>query len=256
MNNMRFKFVSNQSPNKDKQYYEWADKLYDNGFNYRLDQLMKDLNVSANWVNTVLYTEVDSVRYTSRYLFKKYEKTNGAFSNHYSTICFNKQQIIDFIKANSTYTRQTKIVDAAKYLNVSDEKFEQYMQEYQEYINTNKEYINKKSSECFYRNVPTQKFNEWLSNTYDKSFYILNCRQRNQYVHEAVEPLNIFDSNYILIVANNHTKNNQEMLYRDMILKGAIKVMLGTKKTFFLVQKENNIKYPYVIPIALPKDDQ
>ena len=248
---MRFKFDVKE-PNKkirNKLYYKWADSLYENGFTYRLDELMTDLCVSINWVHSILYPEVDSVRYTQKYMFEKlqknYDEAGEPIPEGYSTICFNKDQIIDFIKSNSTYTRQTRLVELCDWLDISNDVLEKYMQEYQN--------IYKSLPKCFYYNLPTETFNKWLKETYNVHIDMLQYKNRNIYAHEPVEPLNIFDPNYILIVANEHERNNQETLYREMICNGAIKVSLGTKKTFFMIEK-NNYKHPYVVPYLLITD--
>ena len=235
---MRYIFKCDEKDTKKKSvlYYKWADNLYEQGYTYRMDQLMTDLGVSHNWVMLQIYPELNSVRYTKKYIRLKEQE----LPDKYSTICFKKSDVIRLFKAQATYTRQTKVVDLVEYLNADREEFEGYVKEFYKLHEEENTLIT---------------FNEFIASKYSVELPDIEPTQRNMYAHVPVEPINIFDEDYIKIIANHHGYSNQESLYREMIVCGAIKVSFGTKKTLFL-QPKQNYKYAYTVPLKEIKKEE
>ena len=233
---MRFEFTIDEEMYTKSEilekYDEWADALFNAGFSYSMSDLLKDLNVSRNWVNNELYPYVDTVKYTRRYIFEKFFNPHN-IPRIDSQIYFNKNQINDFIKNNSTYSVQTRLVNAADYLNISEKELNYYMESFAiEYYSDpdDKDF-------CFKMNIPIADFKDWLNENYKLDLLKLDYTHRTLYETKKIDPIDFYSHKYKRVIANKHHYYNQELLYRDMFGSGAIKVSLGTKKTFFLVER-------------------
>ena len=220
---MRFYFDYNDKSLdglKKKQKYEkyriWAEALWDAGMQYPLYKIKDDLNVSMNWINTILMPNINTVKYDTVFLIHKL----GDDRESRSSIYCNKQDIVEWIKANATFERQTIVKDFLVEYGITAKEYESLMQE-----------IHEKTKMITYHNH--------IKNgpTIVKDAALNGNSKRSEHPWISISPVDIYD--YDIVPANSYYShfNSTEQLYRYAFYNGAIKVSIGDKKTLFLIEK-------------------
>lgn len=214
-------------------YYEWADAMYNRGFNCSVETVMEILSVSSSWIKHTLLKEIPYVTYSYKYLFQK------GFKSRVTTF-IDIDDLAKWIMQVSQFRRQTELVDLYSYLSLANKKKADYtLKMYKEIIKTSNIGYNPGI-------IPEAVFqyinNEYFINFKPKSLSSVN---RTDVAWVDVEPFNIFEKDYYFANA----LSSAELVYRDAFMNGDIKVSIGNKKTIFVRSNIDvgKMKMPFLI---------
>ena len=221
-------------------YQEWAKAVYNSGFNYSINDVSEILDVSTNWIRTVLLlpeNKVHYVVYNSGFIKKLTEE--GKTTSR-CNLYLNLDSVGDYIKNKGKFEVQTEIIDLYSYLyNANKNKARIALKMYQDLFikgdfGTNKgtipykvlDYIN----ENYYSTIKRRS---------------LSFTRRGEVMWKEIKPFNIFEHDFYL-----PKDKTRETVYRQAFLKGDIKVTLGARKTIFIKNNKNieKMKMPMLIP--------
>lgn len=215
-------------------YYEWANAMYNRGFNYCISDVISNLSVSLSWVKHTLLQEIPYVTYSYKYLYQKGFKTRV-------TTYIDIEDLIQWIMQVAQFRRQTELVDLYSYLSLANKKKADIaLKMYKDII---------KSSNIGYNPgiIPDAVLlyinKEYYTNFEPKN---LSCVKRTEVPWKEVEPFNIFERNYYF----PNVATTAELVYRDAFMRGDIKVSIGNKKTIFVSSsiETKKMKMPFLIP--------
>ena len=221
-------------------YQEWAKAVYNSGFNYSINDISEILDVSTNWIRTVLLMPENKVHYVvyNNSFIKKLIEEGKTTSR--CNLYLNLNSVGDYIKNKGKFEVQTEIIDLYSYLyNVNKNKARIALKMYQDLFikgdfGTNKgtipykvlDYIN----ENYYSTIKRRS---------------LSFTKRSEVMWKEIKPFNIFEHGFYL-----PKDKTRETVYRQAFLKGDIKVTLGARKTIFIKNNKNieKMKMPMLIP--------
>jgi len=215
-------------------YYEWADAMFNRGFDCSIETVMEILNVSLSWVKHTLLKEIPYVTYSYKYLYQK------GFKSRVTTY-IDMEDLIKWIMQVSRFRRQTELVDLYSYLSLANrKKADIALKMYKDII---------KSSNIGYNpGIVPEAVLQYINSEYYTNYEPknLSCIKRTEVALKDVEPFNVFERNYYF----PDVSTTAELVYRDAFMNGDIKISIGNKKTIFVSSgvDTNKMKMPFLIP--------
>lgn len=202
---------------------KWCDNMKNSGFSISRYELEERLDVSRNWVNTILNPVIPFIKIPHHIAKECADKS----------ICYyHEESLREWIFENATFTVQSELYSVEEYASkiASNDKTFPPVREGDRWVFGN-DVLEEVGAPEYVRKV--------------------NERKRSQYPHIPVEPIDIFKGQYRLHIASRYSVT--EPLYRRAILCGWIKCTIGDKKTIFLEDLNRELQPDGKWIIAIPK---
>lgn len=198
----------------DQTYFQWAEMMYDSGFTLSFGEIQTRLNVSRNWMNEFLQKSVHHVHFSAS--FKRDKKIDSP-----SMLFFHEQELRDWLKSVSTFSRQTRVIDLEKYKSFS------VIRDAERVAGKT---CGKKKGRFVYGYIDPE-----ILEILGISFVNVNERRRSDYAATRVDPFDFWDST----MSHPSKYSSTELLYREAFRYGLVKIsMLG--KTIFVPLPEED----------------
>lgn len=218
------------------------------GYVMPISDVAKMLDVSKQWINDNMVTQIDCIKYPASFLITKDDpghnlrggrpdpENNSGIYYTRDRIRFRRSDIYDWLCSNAIFTQQTYVADWLDYAGITEAQYDTDMQE-------------------------IKNFDDYLKLLYpDVWMRPVLCRKRAAYPARRIEMqphmLRLYD-----IMPTSRYDGSMERLYRDAIRKGAIRCQIGiaapysgqirprSKKTLLLFSKKE-IEHPITRPVG------
>ena len=232
-NSLTYRYHGKES---DENYYDWAEKLWNSGYNMSVKEVAEKLGISTSWITKSWFTEIRHVNYSNKFIYKKTGKQEGLTR-------LSWEEVLEFVIDSSTFEVQTEFIDLYSYL-LCDKKFaNEILKEYKEKFKSDfynpgtiPESILNKIDDHYLTNLK-------LKNLSPVSYKIGAGRKAVPWV--PIKKFDFIGSDRLYTV-----KGTTETVYREAFLRGDIKIKLGNKKTWFYKNNVDPTKMnmPFLIP--------
>lgn len=209
--------------NEKDDYLKWAIMMNDSGFAISLEELMHELHVSRNWVNEYIQPAVSYVKYKSS--AKKWLGIKDA-----SAVFFQEEELMEWLRDNATYTRQTKVIALDKIRSVDA------IRDALEKAGVHMGFNGKRYVYGYVHPAITYELQLKSDN--------VNERERSKYPAVPVEKFNWWNTRKI----HSADYSSTELAYREAFRNGCIKVSLLGKTIFVYDPNTPETRYPMTVP--------
>ena len=217
-------------------YYEWADKLWNAGYNMSVQEVADKVGVSCSWIVNKWFSEIRHVNYSNKYIYNKTGKNEGLTR-------LSWEEVKEFLVQVSTFEVQTEIIDLYSYLMCDKKNADLILKLYR-----------KKTKDHFYNVgvVPESVLNEInkhyitnleLKNLSPMANSKMNSRSKLPWV--SVPKFDFIESPNLFVI-----DSNREMKYRESFMRGDLRIKFGNKKLWYLrnTKDVSEYKIPFLIP--------
>ena len=204
-------------------------------YNLQRNDLMTRLNCSTAWIDEIQH-HVQHIKVLRPLLSKailqdiaitdeERERIDEVLSIR-SSIYLHRQQVVDWLMENATYTRRTKLVRLEAAFHYDTSLIDFYVELRQRAESDEARMSDKRALTRFLReNCPDA---------------LVSPYKRSETPMIDVEPFDWFNRNFI--PGNTRDYTNRESLNRAMFKRGAIRITFGKNKTFFSIPPEPDMR--------------
>lgn len=222
----------------DPRYYDWANKLWDAGYNMSIKELSSKIGMSESQIRINLLKEIRHVNFSNKFIYKKTGKTE-------SLTRVNWDEVKDYFISSSIFEVQTEIIDLYSYLCTNKKKADEILALYKKVTKDN-----------FYNTgiIPISILQE-IDKNYVTNLKLENLTPvkslkkeisgRSSVPWQPIEKFDFFDSSNLYSM-----EGTREIAYREAFLRGDIKIKYSHKKVWFVKNNKDVSKYkmPFLIP--------
>lgn len=220
-----------------KEYNDWAEALWDSGYNMSIQELANKLGISTSWIVNKWFSEIRHVIYSRKFIYSKTGREEGT-----SRVCW--EEVKEYLIEACTFEVQTEVIDLYSYMALADKKTaDKIYKMYQKSMADG--FYNKGIISPTILNEINKHFvtNLDLRNISMNSTKIGKCRSTVPWT--PAKRFDFIDNPNLYIPSDIG-----QTCYREAFLRGDIKIKLGNKKTWFI---KNDIDWDrYKIPFTIP----